>query len=181
MRSAPIEARRGARVSAVSSGAMARFSLLEDVAGVEAGVDAHGGDAGDGFSVCDRPLDGRCAAVFREQRGVQVDVAERREIEHPLGNDAAVADDDDGVRLEGGELGAEIVVGLDAVGLGDGEIQFERGFFDGRWDEFEAASFGTIGLSHDEMDAEAGVDQLFKRGDGEVRRAAENEIEGLGH
>ena len=28
-----------------------------------------------------------------------------------------------GVGLEGGELGAEFVVGLDAVGLGDGEIQ----------------------------------------------------------
>ena len=103
-----------------------KFLLEEDVAGVEAGVDAHGGDAGDGFAVCDGPLNRSGAAIFREQRGVQVDVAERREIEHPLRNDAAVADDDDGVGLEGGELGAEFVVGLDAVGLGDGEIQFER-------------------------------------------------------
>ena len=87
------------------------FLLEEDVAGIEAGVDAHGGDAGDGFTVRDRPLDGCGAAIFREQRGVQVDVAERREIEHPLRNDAAVADDDDGVGLEGGELGAEFVVG----------------------------------------------------------------------
>ncbi len=100
------------------------FLLQQDVAGVEAGVDAHGGDAGDGFAVCDGPLDGRGAAIFREQRGVQVDVAERRKIEHPLRNDAAVADDDDGVGFEGGELGAEFVVGLDAVGLGDGKIQF---------------------------------------------------------
>src|ERR1017187_2054344 len=31
------------------------------------------------------------------------------------------------------------------------------------------------------MDAESGVDQLLERGDGEVWRAAENEIEGLSH
>ena len=101
-----------------------KFLLEEDVAGVEAGIDAHGGDAGDGLTVGDGPLDGSGAAIFREQRGVQVDVAEWREIEHPLRNDAAVTDDDDGVGLEGGELGAEFVVSLDAVGLSDGEIQF---------------------------------------------------------
>ena len=58
---------------------------------------------------------------------MQVDVAERREVEHPLRDDAAVADYDDGVGLEGGELRAEFFVGLDAVGLGDREIQFQRG------------------------------------------------------
>ena len=156
-----------------------KFLLQEDVAGVEAGVDAHGGDAGDGFAVGDGPLNRRGAAIFREQRGVQVDVAERREIEHPLGNDAAVADDDDGVGLEGGELGAEFVVGLDAVGLGDGKVQFQGGLFDGRWDEFEAAAFGAVGLSDDEMDAESGGDKFLERGDGEARGSAENEIEGL--
>ncbi len=61
---------------------------------------------------------------------MQVDVTERREIEHPLGNDAAVADDDDGVGLEFGELGAEFVVGLDAFGLGDRKMQLQRRFFD---------------------------------------------------
>ena len=80
---------------------------------------------------------------------MEIDVAERREVEHPLGNDAAVADDDDGVGLEGGELGAEFVVGLDAVGLGDGEVQFQSGFFDGGLDEFQAASLGAVGLGYD--------------------------------
>ena len=108
---------------------------------------------------------------------MEVDVAEWRKIEHPLRDYAAVADDDDRVGLEGGELGAEFVVGLDAFGLGDREIQLERGLFDWRLDEFEAASFGTVGLSDDEVDAESGVDQLFECGDGEARRAAENEIQ----
>ena len=43
-------------------------------AGVQAFVDAHGGDAGDRFAVGDGPLDGRGAAIFRQQRAVQVDV-----------------------------------------------------------------------------------------------------------
>ena len=67
---------------------------------------------------------------------------------------------------------------LDAFGLGDGEVQLQGRFFDRRSDEFEAASFGTIGLRHDEMNAESGFDQLLERGDGEARSAAENEIEG---
>jgi len=38
-----------------------------------------------------------------------------------LRDDAAIADDDDGVGLEGVELLAEFVVRLNLVGLGDGQ------------------------------------------------------------
>jgi hypothetical protein len=75
-------------------------------------------------------------------------------------------------------LRAEFVVGLDAVGLGDGKIQSERALFDGGGKEFETASLGAIGLGDDEMDAVAGGDQLFERGDSEGRCAAENERQG---
>jgi hypothetical protein len=78
-------------------------------------------------------------------------------------------------------LGAEGVVGLDAVGLGDREIEFLRGLFDGGRDQFEAASFGAVGLSYDERDAVAGGNQRFERRDSEGRRAAEDEIERLNH
>src|SRR5579872_6681087 len=43
--------------------------LREDVAGVEAGVHFHDGDAGFGFAVQDGPLDGGGAAIFGEERG----------------------------------------------------------------------------------------------------------------
>jgi len=152
--------------------------LHQDVAGVEAGVDAHGGDARHCFSMCNRPLDRSCAAIFRQERRVEVDVAERREIEHPLRDDAAVADDDDGVGLEGDELSAEFFVLLDSVGLGDGKVQLERRLFDRGSDKFETAAFGTVGLSHDEVHAESGVNQCFQRRYGEERRPAEDEIEG---
>jgi hypothetical protein len=109
-------------VSTVSSAPIA--------AGVEAGVDAHRRDAGDRFSASDRPLHGRCAAVLRQQRGVQIDVAERRQVKHPLRNDAAVADHDDRIGLEGAELRAKFVVGFDSVGLRDGHSQLQGGLLD---------------------------------------------------
>ena len=93
------------------------FLLKKNVTSVEAGIDPHGGDAGDGLAIRDGPLDRRGATIFREQRGVEIDVAKRGEIEHPLRNDAAVTDDDDGVGLEGCKLSAEGVVIFDAVGL----------------------------------------------------------------
>ncbi len=79
--------------------------------------------------------------------------------------------------MESRQLGAEIVVGFDAVGLGYGELQFQRRLFDGRCDEFETASLGTVGLSDDEMNAEIGVYQFFERRNGEARRAAKNQIQ----
>ena len=129
------------------------FLLKQDVAGVEAGVDTHGGDPGDGFAVGDGPLDGRGTPIFREQRGVQIDVAEGRKLEHPLGNDAAVADDDDGVGLERAQLSAEFVIASNSVRLGDRKVQTQSGFFHRRRDQFEAASFWTIRLGNHEMQA----------------------------
>ena len=120
VRSDRCEFRRDRRGSGV--GSYGEFLLEENIAGVEASIDAHGGHSRDGFTVRDGPLNWSGTAIFREQRGVEINVTQRREIEHPLRDDAAVADDDDGLRFDGGELAAEFVVGLDAVGLGDGEI-----------------------------------------------------------
>ena len=58
-----------------------------------------------------------------------------------------------------------------------GRFSFSADCFDGGGDEFEAAAFGAVRLGDDEMDAVAGSGQLFQRGDGEARGAAEDEIE----
>ena len=49
-------------------------------------------------------------------------------------------------------------------------------FYGGR-NEFEAASFGTVGLSHDQMNPEACGGKRFECRNGELGRAAEDEIE----
>jgi hypothetical protein len=109
---------------------------------------------------------------------MEINVAKRREIEHPLRDDATVAHYDDGVGLDICELSAEFLIGLDALGLSDGEIQFRGGLFDGRLDEFKAAAFRTVGLGYDEMDTMAGGGERLQRGNSEARSAAEDEREG---
>ena len=68
-----------------------------------------------GLAVRNRPLDGRGAAILRQQRCVQIEVAEPRQIDHPLRNDAAIADDDDRVWANDLQKGAEFLVVLDLV------------------------------------------------------------------
>ena len=92
----------------MSVGVNGNFFLQQDVSGIEPGVDSHGGDAGHGFAAGDRPLDRRGPAIFWQQRSMQIDVAKRRQIDHPLRNDAPIPDDNDCVRLERGELAREI-------------------------------------------------------------------------
>ena len=53
--------------------------LKKNIAGIEAGVNLHRGDPSDSFAARNRPLNGRSAAIFRQERGVQVDVAEQGE------------------------------------------------------------------------------------------------------
>jgi hypothetical protein len=52
---------------------------------------------------------------------VQINVSVGRDVEHPLGNDATVGDDEDGVRGDALELGAEFEIIFDLLGLGDGD------------------------------------------------------------
>src|SRR5581483_11480722 len=99
--------------------------LQENIAGIEAGVDAHRRPASYRFSVGNRPLDRRGSAVLGQQRTVQINIAQRREVEHPLRYDAAVSDYDDGVRPQRGELSAKFFVVLDAIRLGDGKSEGE--------------------------------------------------------
>src|ERR1700728_4923452 len=108
---------------------------------------------------------------------MKVDVAEGRKIEHPLGNDASVANDNDRIRMKGRKLRPEFLIHLDAIRLGDWNPESRRRLFYRRANEFETASFGTIRLGNHKVSAEAGRGQLFERRNSESRRAAENEIQ----
>ena len=103
-----------------------RRALEQDVARVHLLAHHHDRDAGRPVAGEDRRLDGRGAPMPREQRGVDVDRAVRRDVEHGARQDPAVGRDDDEVGREPPELVLERRV-AHAVGLqhrhvvGDGE------------------------------------------------------------
>src|SRR5258707_1636623 len=108
---------------------------------------------------------------------MQVDVTERRQVEHPLRNDAAVADDHNNVRLETGLVRAEFVVVLDLIGLRDRQSQLQRGLFDRRGNYFQNTALVPVRLGENELNRKSGRDERFKSEHGKARRTAEYETQ----
>ena len=77
----------------MSSAAIGRRPPKQHRPGIEPGLHLHDGDAGFGIAGQDRALDRRRAAPARQQRGVDVDAAEARHVEHRLRQDQAVGGD----------------------------------------------------------------------------------------
>jgi hypothetical protein len=78
----------------------------QHVAGVQARIHLHDGDAGLGVAGLDGAVDGRRAAPARQQRGVDVEAAQARRVEHPLRQDQAVGGHHHHVGLRGLDGGA---------------------------------------------------------------------------
>src|SRR5262245_15079237 len=108
---------------------------------------------------------------------MKINVAEGRQIEHPLRDNAAVADDDDGFGFKRGKLAAEFFVIFYLVGLRDRNFQAKRGLFYGRRNEFKTATLGAVRLRNDEAYTKSCARQTFERGNSKKWRTAEDEIE----
>src|SRR5260370_24624974 len=109
---------------------------------------------------------------------MEIDVAERWEIEHPWRDNASVTHNDDRVGSESCQFGAELAVIFDFVRLGDWQSEFERALFDGCDGRFQAPDLRSIGLGHDQTEVESSRRAFFVRRDREVVRAGENELKG---
>ncbi len=130
------------------------FFLQQNVAGIEAGVNLHSRYASNGFAARDGPLDRRRPAIFRQQRGVQIEIAVTRQVDHPLRNDASVAHHDDCVGRDALQLGAKLFVILDLVGLEYRETEFHRSALDRRCGQLKSAPAGPVGLGDNQPHAE---------------------------
>src|SRR5208283_70165 len=112
---------------------------------------------------------------------MQVDVAEPGQIEHPLRNQASVADNHDPIWLEAAELRAEFVVGFDTLRLADRKAELQRRLFNRRSNQLQSASLRTVWLSHHQTHPEPRRDQLFQRRHRKLGSAAEDETKRLSH
>ncbi len=96
--------------------------LLQNWPGVESLFKQHGGVAGEGVAVRNGPLDWCSAAVFWQQRPVQVDAAKPRKCQHPRRNDAAISYNYNRIGLDGFKLGAKLGVRAYFFRLRDGQV-----------------------------------------------------------
>ena len=92
-------------------------------------VEEEGGDAGLGVAVDDGPVDGRCAAVLRQEGGVEVEGAEAGHGPHGFGEHSESHDNLE-VGLEGTEL-VEKFGGLQLLGLKHGQALAQGVLLDG--------------------------------------------------
>src|SRR5215510_3945879 len=110
-----------------------------------------------------------------------IQVPKGRKVDHPLRNDAPVAYDDDGVWPKLGELGPEILIVFDCVGLRDGELEPQCALLNWRRRQFHATTTRSVRLRHDQLNMKPVFNQFFERGYRESRRSSEDEVEGLRH
>jgi hypothetical protein len=105
---------------------------------------------------------------------VHIEVAKRRQIDHPLWNDATIADHDDCVGLEANEPGTKFIVVLNALWLRDWQIKRESGLLHRGWSKRKAASARLVRLCNHQTNRETGVNQRLERRNRKARRAAED-------
>jgi len=98
-----------------------------------------------------------------------------RQVEHPLRNDAAVGDDEDGVGRDSFKLGAQLGVVLKLVGLEDSDSVEMGRLFDRRSLELLVAANGAVRLRDDERNLMTGSDDGIERRDSELWGSAEDE------
>ena len=86
------------------------------------------------------------AAIFGQQRGVQVDPAEPRDSDQTRRNNLSVGDDHDGVRRDALKVGLRLLA-FDFFRLVDGNSGFQRGGLGGRNRSIISAAARTVRLT----------------------------------
>ena len=103
-------------------------------------------------------------AVLGKQRGVQVEVAPSRQVQHPLRNYAAVRHHNDGLRPDRLQASTEFRVVLDLFRLHHRQPRLLSQHFDGRRGRILIAPTHAIRLGNHELEVVTGCEQLLKVG-----------------
>src|SRR6185312_609681 len=107
---------------------------------------------------------------------MQIDVAVTRQIEHPWRNDAAIGNDQDGIRPDALKVSAEFRVVLDLLRLRNWQASRQCCPLDGRRLQLKSAAYCAVRLRDDQRDLMASREDCFECRDCKLRRSAEDEL-----
>ena len=152
----------------------------QHVTGIQAGIHLHDGDAGFAVTGFDGTLDRRGTAPARQQRGVDVQTAQTRNIEHRLRQDQPVGHHHHDVGLE---VAQDLTIGLvlEVERLMDGDIVLERQLLDGARGQLATTPGGAIRLGVDTDDLVATAQQGGQTLGGEIGGAGKGDAQGFRH
>ena len=122
------------------------FPRDDDVARIHARVHQHDRNAGRALAVQDRALNRRRAAIFRQQRRVHVERAQRRQREQLRRQNAPVRREDEQIEAFAGDLRRK---GAQPRRLVDAQAELERRGFDRTRRDAMPAAGRTVGLRDD--------------------------------
>src|SRR5262249_12720628 len=143
------------------------FPAQQHVSSVEAGIDAHRSYAGCGLAVRDRPLDGRSAAILGQQRCMQIDVAEWRQVEHPIRKKSAISDPHDSQWLCSLKPRAKVLIIFDLLRLSDRNFELLSDLLHRRRNGLHPSAGGPIRLRDDEPNIVASTRERLQCWNGE--------------
>ena len=147
-----------------------RLIGIDHVAGIHLVVEVHGRNAGHGIAVEHRPLDGRGAAVLRQQRTMDVDRAIGSHCEQIIRQNATIGHDDENVRPQALESGQRRTV-AHLCRLEHRQPRRERDLLDRARLELHAAVFRLVRLREYADHVKPLVEQALQGHGRKIRRA----------
>ncbi|MNC49084.1 hypothetical protein D3C75_982340 [compost metagenome] len=165
---------RAAGISGADRGA----DLEQHRAGIQTGLHAHHGHAAFIVAGFDRTLDRRGTAPAWQQRGVAVDAAQARNIQHHLRQDQAIGDHHHQVRLEGRQFSLSVSI-AQGRRLQDLDTVIHSQLLDRAGHQFLPAPGRAVRLGVDGHHFIRAVDQGLEVFGGKLRGACKDNAHGV--
>src|SRR5258705_2815771 len=112
---------------------------------------------------------------------MHVEISQGWKVNHPLRDDAPVADDNNGLGFQARKLSAKVFVVFDLFRLCDGEPELQSTLFNGRFRQLHPAATRPVGLRDYQTNKETRFDQFLEGWHREKRGSGEDEVEWLRH
>ena len=160
----------------------------QHVAGVQSRIHLHDGDAGLGIAGLDRAVDGGGPTPARQQRAVDVEAAQARQVQRPLLQDQAIGGHhhhvggggEQGVARSGRLVGI-LAIQAQAVRLAHRDAVLLRQLLDGRGLQLHAATGRAVRLGEHDGHVEPGGQDRGQGFAGKLGRARKRHLHARGH